>query len=299
MTESVPVPRRTLLRPAAHFTAGLAVTPASDGGGHGPGVDSEELIRRLDGIALAQPAAVSVLTLVDNANTTTPQLAAAIECDPTFTAQVMRLANSAYYGLSGRVGNTSFAITVVGFAAVRSLAAMNAAGLTGSNTVPDGFWAHAAAAAAGASAVASALGVVAADCFAAGLLHDVGIAFLHSLYPDRYPALLAEHGAHSDTLCDAERHEFGMSHAEVAAYVLETWRFPPQFVAAVRHHHGDVNDPFSRAVILGEALALSTVGANPHAETLLTDAGIVGAERDELIAYTAERAEEVLSSLPR
>ena len=153
--------------------------------------------------------------------------------------------------------------------------------------------------AAGASAVASALGVVAADCFAAGLLHDVGIAFLYSLYPDRYPGLLAEHGAHGETLVVAERAEFGMSHAEVAAYVLESWRFPAQFVAAVRHHHGTVNDPFSRAVILGEALALSALGTDAHAERLLGEAGIVGEERDELIAYTAERAEEVLSSLPR
>lgn len=298
MTPSVPVPRRTLLRPAAQFAPGVSALAAREGAAADEAAQLSELTRRLDGVALAQPAAVSVLTLVDDPNTTTPQLAAAIECDPSFTAQVMRLANSAYYGLSGRVGNTPFAITVVGFAAVRSLAAMNAAGLTGS-AVPDGFWAHAAAAAAGASAVASALGVVAADCFAAGLLHDVGIAFLNSLYPDRYPGLLAEHGAHSETLPDAERAEFGMSHAEVAAYVLESWRFPAQFVAAVRHHHGTVNDPFARAVILGEALALSALGPDEHAESLLNDAGIVGDERDELIAYTAERAEEVLSSLPR
>lgn len=259
----------------------------------------ERLTQRLDSVALAQPAAVSVLSLVDNPNTTTPQLAASIECDPAFTAQVMRLANSAYYGLSGRVGNTSFAITVVGFAAVRSLAAMNAAGLTNGKSVPDGFWAHAAAAAAGASAVASALGVVAADCFAAGLLHDVGIAFLYSLYPDRYPALLSEHGAHGDGLPDAEREAFGMSHADVAAYVLESWKFPAQFVGAVRHHHGDINDPFARAVILGEALALSTNGPDDKASELFDRAGINGDEREELIVYTAERAAEVLSSLIR
>ena len=48
--------------------------------------------------------------------------AGAIEVDPTFAAQIMRLANSAYYGMSGKVGNTGFAVSVIGFAAVRSMA---------------------------------------------------------------------------------------------------------------------------------------------------------------------------------
>ena len=55
-----------------------------------------ELTKALDAVTVAQPAAVKVLTVVDDPNTTARQVAGAIELDPTFAAQIMRLANSAY-----------------------------------------------------------------------------------------------------------------------------------------------------------------------------------------------------------
>ena len=77
-----------------------------------------ELCRALDSVSVAKPAAMRVLSVVDNPNANAQMLAGAIEVDPTFAAQIMRLANSAYYGMSGKVGNTGFAVSVIGFAAV-------------------------------------------------------------------------------------------------------------------------------------------------------------------------------------
>lgn len=257
------------------------------------------LLLRLEDMSVAQPSALAVLSLVDDPNTTTAQVAGAIESDPTFTAQVMRLANSAYYGLSGRVGNTTFAITVVGFAAIRSLSAMSAAGLTtASKSVPEGFWAHAAGTAAGASLVAQRFGVVAADCFAAGLLHDVGIAFLHAVDRDAHAAILAAHGTHGASLVEAERAQFGMDHAEAAAHVLTQWKFPAQIIEAVADHHGGGVTPFTLAVRVGEALAILSVSDDPDAEALLAEVGIDEAERTSLIELVTERTAEIVSSLP-
>ena len=60
-----------------------------------------ELCRALDSVSVAKPAAMRVLSVVDNPNTNAQMVAQAIELDPTFAAQIMRLGNSAYYGMSG------------------------------------------------------------------------------------------------------------------------------------------------------------------------------------------------------
>jgi len=122
-----------------------------------------ELHKMLDSVIIARPAAVRVLAVVDDRNASAQKVAGAIEADPDFSAQIMRLANSAYYGMSGKIGNVGFGVAVIGFSAVRSLAALNATGLDQPDRPkPDGFWQHAAASAAGCAVVASRYGIVVA-----------------------------------------------------------------------------------------------------------------------------------------
>src|SRR5205823_11831074 len=84
----------------------------------------------------------------------------------------------------------AFAITVLGFSAVRTLAAAAAAGaLDQESTVPSGFWSHAAATAVGASLVADRVGARSTEAFSLGLLHDLGRALLYRVDPIRYTAL--------------------------------------------------------------------------------------------------------------
>jgi len=264
-----------------------------------------ELCKALDSVTVARPAAVRVLTVIDNPNTTAQKVAQAIELDPTFAAQVMRLANSAYYGMSGKIGNTGFAVTVIGFAAVRSLAALNATALDDpKRAVPDGFWAHAAAAAAGASVIAPRFGLVAADCFAAGLLHDIGSTFLHSFDVAGHRELIALHGADGADLSSAEAERFGMGHNAAAAHVLSSWKFPQPFVEAVAWHHHPTpgGQPLAAAVRAGDLLAI-LAGSAPGEDVSqirsdLVVAGIALEDHEELIVLTAERAHEILSSLP-
>src|SRR5919197_4470276 len=102
------------------------------------------LIRQLERLPTNPTAAVRVLWLADDPNSSSEDLAAAVSTDPALTTRIMHLANSAYYGLSGRVPSGAFAITVLGFSAVRTLAAAAAAGaLDRQGAVPEGFLHHA------------------------------------------------------------------------------------------------------------------------------------------------------------
>jgi HD-like signal output (HDOD) protein len=211
----------------------------------------------LDSITVARPAAVQVLTTVDDPNADAHKVAAAVELDPGFAAQLIRLANSAYYGMSGRIGNTSFAVTVIGFSAIRSMAALNATGLDSGQPGPNGFWEHAAATAAACSTLAPRFGLVTGDAFAAGLLHDLGIALLSTFDRDSHQRLAGLDGDDGALLAAAERAQFGMGHDDAAAHVLSAWRFPPTFIDAIAGHHaeGHPTSPLSAATRAGDIVA--------------------------------------------
>lgn len=274
---------------------GLAANPPADDRRE----ITAELCRALDSVSVAKPAAMRVLSVVDNPNTNAQMVAQAIELDPTFAAQIMRLGNSAYYGMSGKVGNTGFAVSVIGFAAVRSMAAISATGLSTQSAIPDGFWRHAAAAAAGASVVAPRCGLPAADCFAAGLLHDVGTAFLHGFDQKGHLELIAEHGTDGAGLAAAEADKYGMGHDDAAAHVLSAWKFPVPFVEAVAwHHQASEGNNLADAVRMGDLLAQLSEGADAAIASELVASGIAAEEHEELVVATSDRAAEILSTLP-
>jgi putative nucleotidyltransferase with HDIG domain len=267
--------------------------------------DLHALHQSLDSVSVARPAAAHVLAVVDDPTASAQKVAASAELDPVFAAQLIKLANSAYYGMSGRVGNTSFAVTVIGFSAVRSLAALSASGLDATGKPkPEGFWLHAAAAAAGCSAVAAHFGLVTGDAFAAGLLHDLGLALLHGFDRDLHQSLIERWGSDDAALSSAEATTFGLSHAAAAARVLASWRFPDDFVAAVAAHHGDEPpaSPLAAAVRVGDLLA----HARDRGPEELTDreaeqlaaAGIRDHQWDDLLESTRLRTIEITASLP-
>jgi HD-like signal output (HDOD) protein len=216
-------------------------------------VNQENIGFALAAVPTRSLVALEALRRCDDPLADARDVAASVEGDPALTARVMRLANSAHFGLPSQVTSARHGVVVVGFSSVRSLAALAVSGLNGHDSVPDGFWEHAARVAVGASAVAPRLGAPAADAFSAGLLHDLGEALLH-----RFDAA-GEAGARpAEDQRAAEVAVFGLDHADAARIALEAWGLPGPFVDAVAGHHGRLAEqsPLGRAVSIGEAIAL-------------------------------------------
>src|SRR2546423_12163596 len=154
----------------------------------------DALIEELERLPAQPSVAVRTVWVADQPNSSSKDLAAALTADPSLTARVLRLANSAYYGLSRRVAEVSFAVTVVGFPTVRAMAAVHASGLfePGEHTVPDGYWEHSVATATVCSVLAPRAGVRANQAFPLGLLHDLGSALLFRADPERFEAVQAD-----------------------------------------------------------------------------------------------------------
>jgi putative nucleotidyltransferase with HDIG domain len=218
----------------------------------------DTLIEELESLPAQPSVAVRTVWVADQPNSSAKDLAAALTADPSLTARVLRLANSAYYGLSRRVAEVSFAVTVVGFPTVRAMAAVHASGLfEGEHTVPEGYWEHSVATATLCSVLAPRAGVRPNQAFPLGLLHDLGSALLYRADPDRFEAVQAE-ARGGRALRAAEKAAFGMAHDEAAARVFSAWRFPETFIEAVADHHAHpatLSEPHTLLLVAAEAVA--------------------------------------------
>ncbi|MGH2683834.1 MAG: HDOD domain-containing protein [Actinomycetota bacterium] len=240
----------------------------------------------------AQPiSAVRVLTMVDDPNASTADLARVIETDPALSAQVLKLANSPYYGLSHNVGSAGRAVLLLGFTTVRALAVSGACSLLtanrGGQVYPPGFWPHAVTTAVACSALARRIGLAPADAFTIGLLHDIGAALLYRRNPETYQQIVDAADLDAAALLDIERREFGTTHPEAAADALDAWRLPRPFIRAIEQHHHDLEDTtttMGRVLIVGEAVARHVAPTALHETVLPIGAAIsaVGLRRTDL-----------------
>jgi HD-like signal output (HDOD) protein len=254
-----------------------------------PFIDVERLVRDLDALPAQQAVAVRVLHVSGDPRSTATDLAGAVMADPAITTQVIRLANSAYYGLSGRVGSLPFAVTVVGFLSIRSVVAAFAAGARGGEVpVPDGFWERAAASASASSLIAPRVGAQRADAFSMGLLHELGDFLLYQASPEAHAEVHAS-AAHWDCRrrCRVERALFGIDHGQALARCLEAWLFPEEFVEAIDGHAEvtRIGPALCRALTGGQALGALSMKAD---EERRASADLLGALTSRLEVASVE-----------
>ncbi|BDU73897.1 response regulator [Mesoterricola silvestris] len=221
------------------------IQSASEIGGR---LRSDEIRRVLGGISHLPvlPAAYQeIQALLAIEATTVEDLGRVVEKDPGMTGNILKLVNSAYFGLRQRVSDPAEAVAFLGFDTLKALALVHGI-FQQVRDFPPGFngghlWRHSLELAAGARGIARHEGLgreQAADCFTGGLLHDIGLLLMASGFPAEYQrisGLLASGGVE---LLDAEMDVLGVHHGEVGAHLLGLWGLPGAVVEAVAHHHG-------------------------------------------------------------
>jgi HD-like signal output (HDOD) protein/ActR/RegA family two-component response regulator len=173
------------------------------------------------------------------------RLAQIIAEDPSMTAKLLQIANSAAGGRATKASNPFDAVQFVGLSAVRSLALsahifrsfeqikLNAFSITSlwDHTVRSGVIARTI------MQLERADPAEAEEAHIAGMLHDVGKLMLADSMPDRFQHALSLANQRALSTEQAEVEVFGASHAGVAAYLLSLWGLPVSMVEAVAFHH--------------------------------------------------------------
>jgi diguanylate cyclase (GGDEF)-like protein/putative nucleotidyltransferase with HDIG domain len=185
-----------------------------------------------------------VIVLCDDEHTTTAGLVDALECDPSFSANLLRFANSAAQAHPIRAKSVRQAVMLVGRLNLRRLAIeaatfrfLERARGNGGAACGD-MHVHAVAVATCATVAATRVGVRGEAVHLGALLHDVGKLVLPAAFgAAECDAIAAEHPAGAERV-QAERERFGIDHAQAGALLCLAWNLPEEVAAAVAWHHG-------------------------------------------------------------
>ncbi len=183
-------------------------------------------------------------------------LARLVANDPVLTAELLRISNSAYFGLVSQVKSVSRAVTVLGNRALRNLVlcismrdALRSDAIPGFNI--DVYWEDALRRAVSARMLAELARLDPEECFTAGLLQDFGLLVLLFLNPDKVEHWdqLAE--STPDDRRDIEIDLFHSTHDEVGLTLANSWDLPPDLAFAMGYHHdGPPEDAESQTKLL-------------------------------------------------
>jgi putative nucleotidyltransferase with HDIG domain len=189
-----------------------------------------------------------IMRCLQSPNASLEDVGELIARDLGMTAKVLKLVNSAFFGLPRQIASPSEAVLYLGMENVKSLVlAAQTFGQFQEINVP-GFdaaalWQHSLEVATAAQKIARqqhAKSIVTEQAFVAGLLHDVGKLILAINLRDQYTAIAPGEPSADRRVWMIEREILGASHADVGAYLLGLWGLPPPVVEAIALHHQPV-----------------------------------------------------------
>ena len=173
-----------------------------------------------------------------------------IKPDPALTASLLKLANSAYFGVARKVDNVRHAAGLIGIKRIFDLATAVAYSrampgrLAGYDIDADDFLCHSVAVAVLGESLCRELGRPAPSLtFTAGLLHDVGKLAIGVFFAEVTAAASTAMQHQHLALVAAERALLATDHAEVGAAVADLWTLPEGISAVAGYHHNPDGAP--------------------------------------------------------
>ncbi len=184
-----------------------------------------------------------VLAIVNKDDVTLQELGQLVTMDPSFSAELLRFANSALFGASREVTSLSHAISLVGTERVKVMATLVALNRMVRSAVRTSalrkVWIHSLVTALIADELARATHSARDSAYTAGLLHNLGALGLMSAYADEYSRMLEVSDDYGFDMLRTERDLFDIDHCAAGAYLAQDWNFPDELAAAIATHHDE------------------------------------------------------------
>jgi putative nucleotidyltransferase with HDIG domain len=182
-----------------------------------------------------------ILALVGKDDVSAHELGALVKMDPSFSAELLRFANSALFGARGEVSSLAHAIVIVGTDRIKTMATMVAMNRMVRSSVRIAalrkVWIHSLVTAVIAEEAARITRSDRDGAYTTGLLHNLGTLGMMSAYPDQYSDMLEVSNDLGFDLLQTERELFEIDHCAAGAYLAQDWGFPDKLAAAIATHH--------------------------------------------------------------
>jgi putative nucleotidyltransferase with HDIG domain len=188
------------------------------------------------------PAVASrILAMASQEEVDIYELSGLVKMDPSFSAELLRFANSALFGVRREVTSLVSAIGMVGTDRVKTMATLVAVNRMVRVTARIGalrkVWIHSLVTAMIAEEAARVARVERESAYTAGLLHNLGTLGMMSAYPDEYSRMLEVSDDFGFDLLGTERDLFEIDHCAAGAYLAQDWGFPEELSAVIATHH--------------------------------------------------------------
>ncbi|WP_181130209.1 HDOD domain-containing protein [Pseudomonas capeferrum] len=192
-------------------------------------------------------------------------IAKLISQDPGLSGALLKLVNSAHFGLSNKIGSIQRAVNLLGSRSIINL--INAQSIKGEMSdetivTLNRFWDTAQDVAMTCLTLAKSTGIQAVDeAYTLGLFHDCGVPLMLKRFPD-YMGVLEDAYARTSGTCrvvDTENRALNTNHSVVGYYTAKSWRLPEHLTAAIANHHNALaifQDDSSRNTSLKNLLAV-------------------------------------------
>jgi len=205
----------------------------------------QELVSKASNLVSLPEVSLRVNELANDPDSTADEMGKVISQDPALVARMLKIANSAYYGLSTEVETITRAIAVLGTNKIRDLVLSTAAsdafdGIPNNLITMQDFWHHSLYCGLLAQILAKKSKKIHAESiFIAGLLHDIGQLLMFNQLPEKSheAILLLMEGSEELETYEAERHIFGFDHMQVGAALIKSWKLSPVLEECVEFHH--------------------------------------------------------------
>lgn len=215
----------------------------------------DSAIASISHIATLPEITLQIIELVEDPASTAHDLHNVIARDPALCSRILKVVNSAFYGLPRQIGSINRAIVLLGLNAVKNIAIATSLNklFKGGELCPHfsarDLWTHSLATAACGKLIADELKLNLPDeAFLAGLIHDIGIMVEMQACRSELVEVFAQlnidrEGVPHANMLELERSVIGADHQAFGAALCEAWKFPKSFAYVTGHHHNPMELP--------------------------------------------------------
>jgi len=203
---------------------------------------TEALTRDVDSLPHFPENVMEIIRATQDPEARIPEIAGKVGMDPALTADLLKLANSAFFMIPSRVNNILQAVKLVGFKGLRNLLySYGTQKILGEKyAAMKSLWDNSYRTAFYAFLLARSMKKhqdILDDVYVAGILHDIGQIVVSYMNADGLARMSAFCRDKDIPLAMLEKFSFGLNHGEIGARIAEKWNFPQQLVEGIRFHH--------------------------------------------------------------
>ena len=207
---------------------------------------AQELIKKFDDMKTLPHVAIQLTRLISSDNSTLKEFEEVVRLDPTLVLRVLRLVNSAYFGLRKRIDSIARAIVFIGLRNLRNMvvtAAVKEVFAKGTGEGEEVFsrtslWLHCAAVSVCGKMISERIfGRMGEDIFLCGILHDIGLIVEDQVVPDLFIKTCKAYEGESKTFTEYEMSLIGVDHCEIGYRLTRDWKIPEDVQKGIRSHH--------------------------------------------------------------